>query len=502
MKKTIACSLLIIISLTNTVVLASEAVNFRVTQANVQLPDITAWIDIADDKGVKLETLKAEQLTATVGTYPATVKEVSPFSKSNAGTAFIFLVDISKSLKPQTFTQLQAALNTWVEGMHEHDKAALISFGSQVKLVQDFSADKSALKQGISKLAPSDKDTFLYQGLVQAMELGRRQDADLPKRHVIVVLTDGINDAAGSVTKEEVFVQIAENRTPIYAIGYAAPPLTKIHEEGFKELGVIARTSGGHFIKADSMPLSEAYTLQKDRIANSYELLLDCAACQSDGQLSRLNITFSAGNRTLNDGLDLRLLPQSKVIPSNKEVDQSATRKIYSQLKNIIDKYPYQSAAAIITLSALIIWALLRLRRKMRLPRYPEDDGDIADKQPEKTIAFASKEAPIREKYRLSLTVVSGAEPGKRFDVCFNDSIILGRSADSNLCLDDSEISSRHAEIKLDKGILGIKDLDSMNGTLINGVPIHTIHYLQDGDQILIGRTELRLNGLVSNHES
>jgi len=25
---------------------------------------------------------------------------------------------------------------------------------------------------------------------------------------------------------------------------------------------------------------------------------------------------------------------------------------------------------------------------------------------------------------------------------------------------------------------------------------IHTLNYLQDGDQILIGRTELRLNGL------
>lgn len=82
----------------------------------------------------------------------------------------------------------------------------------------------------------------------------------------------------------------------------------------------------------------------------------------------------------------------------------------------------------------------------------------------------------------------------------FNDSAVIGRASDCDLRLDDNEISSRHAEIKFDKGILVIKDLNSMNGTLINGVPIHTLHYLQDGDQILIGRTELRLNGLEDNH--
>ena len=52
------------------------------------------------------------------------------------------------------------------------------------------------------------------------------------------------------------------------------------------------------------------------------------------------------------------------------------------------------------------------------------------------------------------------------------------------------------SQIPMPKGILVIKDLNSTNGTLINGVPIHPLHYLQDGDQILIGRTELRLNGL------
>lgn len=500
MKAFIACGLLLIGSITTAV--ASEAVSFRTTQASVQLPTITTWLDIADEKGQKIEAVKPEQLSATVGSYAAEIKDVKPFSELNKGTAYIFLVDISKSLKTQHFEQIQAALNTWVGGMQEHDRAALISFGSQVKVLQDFSADKAALKQRVDKLAPSDMETFLYQGLVQAFELGLRQDADLPKRRVIVVLTDGIDDAAGGVTKEEVFLKMSENRIPIYAIGFAMPPLTQDKENGLKELGVLARTSGGHFLKADSMPLTEAYALQKQQIINSYELQLTCDACKAEGQLSRLNVTFNADGRTLSDGLELRLLPQNKAISKDKQADLDATAKTNAEQQKPPEKFNYLPWAALAIALLLTLLVLLRLmsRRKVAREKALQEAAEaslMSESLEQADVGVGVKQdAPAPAKYSLSFTVVTGSEPGKRFKLGFNDSAVIGRASDCDLSLNDSEISSRHAEIKFDKGILVIKDLNSMNGTLINGVPIHTLHYLQDGDQILIGRTELRLNGL------
>ena len=500
MKASIAYGFLLIGSLIAAAGFASEAVSFRTTQASVQLPDITTWLDITDEKGQKIEAVKPEQLSATVGSYPAEVKAVKPFSELHQGTAFIFLIDISKSLKPQAFGQLQTALKTWVDGMHEQDRAALISFGSQVKVLQDFSADKGALKQRVDTLAPSDMDTFLYQGLVQAFELGRRQDADLPKRRVIVVLTDGIDDAAGGVTKEEVLLQMTENRIPIYAIGFAVPPFTQDKEKGLKELGVLARTSGGHFLKADSMPLTEAYALQKERIVNSYEVHLVCNDCKAEGQLSRLNVTFNDGNRTLSDGLDLRLIPQPKVTSGDKKAYLDAAGKTNNEQKRSPEKINYIPWAALAIGLLLALLVLLRIMKHRKLAREKAMKEAVlagsGSESPEKANAGIKQDAPLPAKYNLSLTVVTGSEPGKRFNLGFDESAVIGRAPDCDLTLNDSEISSRHAEIKFDKGILVIKDLNSTNGTLINGVPIHTLHYLQDGDQILIGRTELRLNGL------
>jgi VWFA-related protein len=480
MKTALIYGFFLIGSLIAAVALASEAVSFRTTQASVELPTITAWLDITDEKGQKIDSVKPVQLSATVGSYPADVKAVTLFSELSQGTAFIFLIDISKSLKPQSFKQLQAALKTWIDGMNGQDRAALISFGSQVDLLQDFSADKGALKQRVDTLAPRDMDTFLYQGLMRGFELGRRQDADLPRRRVIVVLTDGIDDAAGGVTKEEVFLQMAENRILIYAIGFAMPPITQDKENGLKGLGVLARTSGGHFLKADSMPLTEAYALQKQRIVNSYELHLICNTCQAEGQLSRLNVTFNAGNRTLSDGLDLRLLP-------NEQQDKARE----------FNYIPWAALAIVLLLTLLILLRLIKRRKLTREMAMKEAAVDSSESEsPEETNIDVKQEVPLLAKYNLSLTVVTGTEPGKRFNLGFNDSAVIGRASDCDLTLNDTEISSRHAEIKFDKGILVIKDLNSLNGTLINGVPIHTLHYLQDGDQILIGRTELRLNGL------
>jgi len=87
MKVTIACAFLLIGSLIAAVGFASGAVSFRTTQASVKLPDITTWLDITDEKGQKIDAIKPEQLSATVGPYPTVIKEVKPFSELNKGTA-------------------------------------------------------------------------------------------------------------------------------------------------------------------------------------------------------------------------------------------------------------------------------------------------------------------------------------------------------------------------------------------------------------------------------
>ncbi len=86
-----------------------------------------------------------------------------------------------------------------------------------------------------------------------------------------------------------------------------------------------------------------------------------------------------------------------------------------------------------------------------------------------------------------SLTVVS--EPFKNKKVIFEEDIkklIIGREAGCHLSLDSSVVSRQHAFIALKWGGYVIKDMDSKNGTFVNGERIEE-KSLKDGDEIVFG---------------
>lgn len=73
-----------------------------------------------------------------------------------------------------------------------------------------------------------------------------------------------------------------------------------------------------------------------------------------------------------------------------------------------------------------------------------------------------------------------------------DDGIVIGRRTSNGLTLPDSEVSRRHAQIEHDAAGFSLHDLDSMNGTTVNGRRITGRHLLKDGDVIEVGHTRLR----------
>ena len=66
----------------------------------------------------------------------------------------------------------------------------------------------------------------------------------------------------------------------------------------------------------------------------------------------------------------------------------------------------------------------------------------------------------------------------------------IGREEGNHLRLNDERISRFHAKIQREDGDVIITDLESTNGTRVNGMPIQ-IRRLRPGDQIGIGRSTL-----------
>ncbi len=91
---------------------------------------------------------------------------------------------------------------------------------------------------------------------------------------------------------------------------------------------------------------------------------------------------------------------------------------------------------------------------------------------------------------RLEVIAAMGHEPGEEFDL--NGGITLGRSANSDVKVDDPFASAAHARIFPRGDFMYIEDMGSTNGTFLNGRQLRKPEQLKVADVIRIGDTEYR----------
>jgi Nif-specific regulatory protein len=86
---------------------------------------------------------------------------------------------------------------------------------------------------------------------------------------------------------------------------------------------------------------------------------------------------------------------------------------------------------------------------------------------------------------------MAGYSPGTAFDVPEGE-VSIGRDAVNLIYISDPSVSRQHCLIRRVAGELTITDLDSFNGTFVNGVPVKE-RTLEHGDQIKLGNVVLLL---------
>jgi FHA domain len=84
-----------------------------------------------------------------------------------------------------------------------------------------------------------------------------------------------------------------------------------------------------------------------------------------------------------------------------------------------------------------------------------------------------------------------GLERDQRFDLI--GGLSVGRSKEADVRIDDRYASSIHARVFSREGRFYVEDMNSTNGTLLNGATLQGEAELIDGDSVQIGDTVFRL---------
>ena len=92
----------------------------------------------------------------------------------------------------------------------------------------------------------------------------------------------------------------------------------------------------------------------------------------------------------------------------------------------------------------------------------------------------------------LNLEVIEGPDAGKQIAV--DRPIVIGRDPQSDLVLEDGEVSGQHARITPSPdGSATVEDLGSANGTFVNQNELEGPAHLDGGDELLVGVSVLQL---------
>ena len=111
------------------------------------------------------------------------------------------------------------------------------------------------------------------------------------------------------------------------------------------------------------------------------------------------------------------------------------------------------------------------------IPAPPEDETtDITTGVPE---------VAVERRDRLTLVALMGHHGQSVFIV--DSGMVLGRYRGCDIRIDDSGLSRKHVRFYQLDGRWYVEDLQSRNGTIVNGVQIHRPRMLADGDRIQIG---------------
>src|SRR5436189_4947314 len=93
---------------------------------------------------------------------------------------------------------------------------------------------------------------------------------------------------------------------------------------------------------------------------------------------------------------------------------------------------------------------------------------------------------PTNDSIGHYLVVLEGTSPGKRLEIA-TEPVTIGRGAKQTLVVDDHDVSRLHARVTLVNGTAFLEDMQSTNGTFVDGEAVSSGVVLKDGARLQMG---------------
>lgn len=457
----------------------------------------------------------ADQFEVSLSGQELPVLSVSTAGQEDLPRTVYCLVDVSGSMKEEQMDQARQTLHALAQALGEGDQMVIATLGNTLSR-SDFLTTGSQMEQAIDALAPiSTEDTNLYAGMVESIDI-LTSDTRVGPCSCLVILSDGEDDQTSGITQSEAEDKVRGAGIPVYTVATLRASPSQTQQDYAKLLGSFARMSpgGAHFApQLDGTTPAQIGQEIAARLENSLVLTVDVSAAVPDKDTLLLRVGYTAQSAQYTDTLTVYA---QDLQPAPAETDGTADEEPAPEPQPKPLPVLAIGAGLVVVLGAAAALLLAKKRRDAQAAAQAQ-----AAAEAEAAEAKAAEEARLAEEKRLEEQAKAAAEaaaaappPAVTYQICL-DAIgypnirhqfvlrdgqeeTVGRTAKASILLDaeDRRLSSCHCSLVCTGGALTARDLDSTNGTFVNGIPIRQLGptLVPSGATIRIGSYEYRVD--------
>lgn len=465
----------------------------------------------------------AEGCKVSLGGQELTVLSVESEKEHRTPITYYCLADVSGSMGAEQMAQEREALLAVVDGMKDGDNMVIGTLGNQMQ-TSGFLTDKDKLRETVEALEAGREDTNLYAGIKQSIQVLQTNTAVNPRK-CLIILSDGEDDQKTGITQKEPEDAITGSSIPVYTVATLKNAGNEAGIENAKLLGSFARmsTGGAHFAPVlDDITGEQAGQSVILGMESGFVVSAELPDTVPDKEEALLRMVYtSADNTVYEDTLSIYTedLGIEKSEPEPKpelKPDPAPNSIINDDPDSIIDDDPDPGlelqdmlpwvigAAAALIVIIIVVVVLIKKKNNQnnmedgRSEESPEDAyADPVTEPldiPRTESVPGPKNVPMYE-LRLYAIGYNGIVHTIRLEQ--GRKMTVGRNGKADIILDseDKKLSGVQCSMQWDNGKLYVWDMDSTNGTFVNGVSIKSMGRVavHDGETIRMGSYEYRI---------
>ncbi|HPC83624.1 MAG TPA: FHA domain-containing protein [Thermoanaerobaculaceae bacterium] len=408
------------------------------------------------------------------------VLAVAGGAAAEEGIPLVVAVDSSRSLKPEELAAAASLVRPVLASLPAGTPAGVMEFNDAPRWVVPLPGSPARAAEALGRIVPAGKTTVLLDALVTAAR-------ELPAGGVIVLVTDG-RDEGSAATMSDLATLLAARQVRIVAAGTG-------HTVDARALRRLAVLSGGQYLGPVGQVQSAALAGAVGHARTAVERALPPTPAPPPTPVPEIVPTPAPPARSAS-GPDWLVLGLGAVAVAALVFGVLAWRRKSAAAGPTCPDCGRPMAAWETECSACKIDRLDLRRAEQEAiaapPAKPMAEEELAldpsvfDKAPleerlEKTLALSEQ---------IILVVRSPRGPQRSYALNPEHVVAVGRAARVNsITLDDPSVSAQHFKIVPKGEEFYVVDLDSSNGTFVNGERVR-VHKLHNGDTIMAGQVE------------